>query len=94
MSDTPQPQHTVDEVMRRWPATTRVFLRRRMACVGCPVGPFHTLAEAAVEYRIPLQAFLSELRRAAIPSGDPLRSRPRAAERDHTMDAEDARAEL
>ena len=34
---------TVDEVMRRWPATIRVFLDFRMGCVGCPIGGFHTV---------------------------------------------------
>jgi hybrid cluster-associated redox disulfide protein len=32
--------------MRRWPATTAVVVRHRLLCVGCPVGSFHTVAEA------------------------------------------------
>ena len=31
---------TVDDVMRRWPATIRVFLDFRMGCVGCPIAAF------------------------------------------------------
>jgi hybrid cluster-associated redox disulfide protein len=41
---------TVDEVMRRWPSTIRVFLRHGMLCVGCPIAAFHTISEAAREH--------------------------------------------
>jgi hybrid cluster-associated redox disulfide protein len=61
----PKRHHTVDEVMRRWPQTVAVFMQYRMACAGCPVGAFHSVEEAALEYRIPLRIFLSELRDAA-----------------------------
>ena len=38
---------SVDEMMRRWPATISVMIRRRMLCVGCPIGMFHTVTDAA-----------------------------------------------
>jgi hybrid cluster-associated redox disulfide protein len=60
----PKPYHTVNEVMRRWPQTMWLFMHYGMACAGCPVGAFHTVEEAALEYRIPLRTFLSELRNA------------------------------
>jgi hybrid cluster-associated redox disulfide protein len=41
---------SVAEIMRRWPATIRVFLDRNMQCVGCPIAPFHTLSDAAEEH--------------------------------------------
>ena len=31
-------------LFRAWPATARVFLAHRTACVGCPIAPFHTVA--------------------------------------------------
>ena len=40
----------VDEVMRRWPATIRCFLKLRMKCVGCPFATFHTIADACIEH--------------------------------------------
>jgi hybrid cluster-associated redox disulfide protein len=43
---------TVDEVMRRWPATMRVFLDSRMACAECPIAGFHTVADACREYEL------------------------------------------
>ena len=52
---------TVDTVMTRWPATIRVFLDRRMLCVGCPVGGLHTLQEAAAAHDLPLADLMAEL---------------------------------
>ena len=40
----------VAEVMERWPASVGVFNRRRMACPGCVMAPFMTVAEAATSY--------------------------------------------
>ena len=54
---------TVNAVMTRWPATIRVFLDRRMHCVGCPVGGLHSLEEAAKAHDLPLADLLSELAR-------------------------------
>ena len=42
----------VDDVMRRSPATIRVFLDFRMSCVGCPIASFHSIEEAAREHGI------------------------------------------
>jgi hybrid cluster-associated redox disulfide protein len=56
---------SVEEVMSRFPAAIAVFLRRRMRCVGCAVGPFHTVRDAAGEYGVAAEALLAELREAA-----------------------------
>ena len=37
---------SVDEIMDRWPATIRVFIRHDILCIGCAIGRFHTLGEA------------------------------------------------
>ena len=55
----------VDEIMTKFPGTISVFLRRRMSCVGCLMGPFHTVFDAAEEYDIATDVLLEELRRAA-----------------------------
>lgn len=47
---------SVKEIMDRWPGTASAFISRRMHCVGCPIGPFHTLAEAASEHRLDAEA--------------------------------------
>jgi hybrid cluster-associated redox disulfide protein len=58
---TVHPDMLVDEVMRRWPQTIRVLVRRRMLCVGCPIGTFHTVSEACREHNVPEGEFLMEL---------------------------------
>lgn len=56
MGDEQLANMTVDAIMRRWPATISVFIRNGMHCVGCPVGGFHTLAEASKAHRLDLDA--------------------------------------
>lgn len=51
----------VDEVMRRWPATIRVFLRHRMRCIGCPLGQFHTIDYACREHGVDRDRFMADL---------------------------------
>lgn len=55
----------VDELLTRWPGATQVFLRRRMACPGCPLARFETVAEVCAIYHQPVQALLVELRQVA-----------------------------
>jgi hybrid cluster-associated redox disulfide protein len=59
------PDLLVDDVMRRWPATMRVFLDFRFLCVGCPIGCFHTVEDACREHHADLSAFLDALKIAA-----------------------------
>jgi len=54
----------VATVLARWPQTVRVFLRRRMACVGCAIAPFHTLADVAKIYGLPAHEFVGELQQS------------------------------
>lgn len=62
---------TVGDVLRRWPRVAAVFVRHRMACVGCAMAPFETLAEAAAAYRLPVEAFTQEVADAIGPgAGD------------------------
>lgn len=56
---------TVGETMRRFPATTAVFLRRRMHCPGCHMAGFMTVREAAASYGLAADDLLADLRAAA-----------------------------
>jgi hybrid cluster-associated redox disulfide protein len=56
-----QPNLIADDVMRRWPSTIRVFLDRRLHCVGCPFGRFHTLEQVTHIHGDDLHAFVSAL---------------------------------
>ena len=58
---TPDPDMPVDEIMRRWPATIRLFLRYRMLCVGCPIGVFHTVTDACDAHGVDRDALEAEL---------------------------------
>ena len=61
----PTTDMTVDNVMRRWPLTIRVFVDFGMHCVGCPIATFHSVDEACREHRIDLERFMGRLREAA-----------------------------
>ncbi|MDX9997835.1 MAG: DUF1858 domain-containing protein [Phenylobacterium sp.] len=63
-----EPLMPVADLLARWPQTSAVFVRRRMACPGCSMAAFMSLAEAAAEYRIPLPDLLADLS-AAIAEG-------------------------
>ncbi|MCW5770000.1 MAG: DUF1858 domain-containing protein [Rhodospirillaceae bacterium] len=54
---------TVDDVMRAFPATLRDFLDFGFGCVGCPIAPFHTVADACREHGTDGESFLEALRR-------------------------------
>jgi hybrid cluster-associated redox disulfide protein len=55
------PSMTVDEIMRRWPATIRPFIQNRMLCIGCPIGIFHTVKDACEEHGVEEASFWREL---------------------------------
>jgi hybrid cluster-associated redox disulfide protein len=52
---------TVEEIIEQYPATSRVFLRRRMHCVGCPIAKFETISDACLIYREPIDEMLAAL---------------------------------
>jgi hybrid cluster-associated redox disulfide protein len=56
----------VDEMMRTWPATVSVAIRRQMLCVGCPIGIFHTVADACRAHHLDQYAVVAELERAIL----------------------------
>jgi hybrid cluster-associated redox disulfide protein len=58
---------SIDEIMRKWPATVHVAISHHLLCVGCPIGPFHTIADAAREHGLD-EAMLRREFEAAIAS--------------------------
>lgn len=73
------PDMSVDEIMRRWPATIRVMIRNRMLCIGCPIGIFHTVTDVCEAHGIDQEAFEQEL--LAAMRGDIRANAPSAFER-------------
>lgn len=65
----PTLEHVVDEVLKTWPTTIPVFIRHKMACVGCSMAPFETVAEAAATYGLEVPGFVEELQEAAKEEG-------------------------
>lgn len=59
-----QQKMTIREVLDTYPETAKVFIHRRMACVGCPVEGFDTLEDAARIYQIDVQELLDDLQQA------------------------------
>jgi hybrid cluster-associated redox disulfide protein len=57
-------QDPVSAVLAISVAVVNVFVRRRMACPGCAMAPFMTLAEAAAAYGIDPQMLLAEVQAA------------------------------
>ena len=60
------PDMSVDEVMRKWPPTISVMLKHRMLCVGCPIGPFHSVTEACGAHGLDEQDVVTELQGAIL----------------------------
>ncbi len=58
-------EDAVHEVMSADAATIPVFIRHRLLCIGCPVGPFHSIREACRAHGADLDAVLADLARAA-----------------------------
>lgn len=59
------PDLPLSELMSRWPKTIAVFNRHKMLCVGCLIGPFHTIVDACAEYGLDEDTFVAELMDAA-----------------------------
>ncbi|MFQ8432815.1 DUF1858 domain-containing protein [Amaricoccus sp. W119] len=75
--DIDDPDLPLADLFRTFPGTVRVFWRRRMACVGCPIAPFHTVADACRDYGLDEAAFRAELRAAVSEPTPRRRSVPR-----------------
>ena len=82
---------TVDEVMRRRPATIRVFLGFKMACVGCPIASFHTVLDACREHGIDAALFVAALEQSPAIRGSRPPSLTESPQRARTAGADRAR---
>lgn len=55
------PQTTVFDLLQTYPQAAPLFLRRKMACVGCDMSRFETLKDATGIYRVDLNLLLAEI---------------------------------
>ena len=52
---------TVADLLAARPGAAPAFVARGMACVGCPMARFETLADAAAAYSVDLAALLADV---------------------------------
>ncbi len=55
------PDMFIADIMERWPETIILFLEHGMACAGCSLSAFSTLADALEVYNIPQEEILVRL---------------------------------
>lgn len=51
----------IEEVLRKYPKATEVFLKYGLDCVGCQVAEYESIGHAARVYGINLDALLKDL---------------------------------
>lgn len=56
------PETNGEDLIERFPMAARVFVRRRMGCVGCDIARFEALADVARIYQQPLAELREEIR--------------------------------
>ncbi len=44
------PEMTISEALKKYPGMIKVFIKRKMLCIGCPAQAYHTLKDAARFY--------------------------------------------
>jgi hybrid cluster-associated redox disulfide protein len=69
--DIDDPDLPLATLFRTWPVAARVFFAQRTACVGCPIAPFHTVADACAQYRLDEASLRAALRAVAAGAATP-----------------------
>jgi hybrid cluster-associated redox disulfide protein len=62
MSKTLKLSNSVESLFERWPRTVQVFIQHQMACPGCYLAGFESLAGALRVYQIAPEPFLADLK--------------------------------
>jgi hybrid cluster-associated redox disulfide protein len=62
MSKTFKLSNSVESLFKRWPGTVQVFIQHQMACPGCYLVGFESLAGALQVYQVEEELFLEELK--------------------------------
>ncbi|MXU66557.1 DUF1858 domain-containing protein [Oceanomicrobium pacificus] len=57
----PDPDLSLDDLIRDRPEVVPVLLRFELLCVGCLVAPFHTLADACAEHDVEEEVLMAAL---------------------------------
>ena len=57
-------QSNIESILGRWPQTVSVFLRYKLACIGCTMAPFETLADVLSNYSLSEDQFLADIQKS------------------------------
>ena len=58
--------HLVQEIVEDHPQAVLIFARHGLHCAGCYISPYHTIADSARAYEIPLEPLLRDLNGLAV----------------------------
>lgn len=64
MPDSLLTELSIEDILKKWPQTAKVFSRYSPSCIGCAIAPFCTIEDAVNYYRLPKDEFVSALRQA------------------------------
>jgi hybrid cluster-associated redox disulfide protein len=53
---------SITEILDHWPEVIPVFLKHKMACVGCSLADFMTLEDALDIYHLNEEQFIEEIK--------------------------------
>jgi len=56
------PDVTIASLLEAFPQATALFLKYRMACIGCSMARFDTLQDAVFNYQLDFTVWMDELR--------------------------------
>jgi hybrid cluster-associated redox disulfide protein len=78
---------TLEAITTRWPRTMRVFIDRRLHCIGCPIAGFHRLSDSAHEHGYEFDDLKRAVQLAIDAGGASSTGRPARRRRSATGDA-------
>lgn len=52
---------TIYELLKQYPHVASLFVQKHMVCVGCPMGIFDTIREAALYHHVDPQKFFDQV---------------------------------
>jgi hybrid cluster-associated redox disulfide protein len=67
----PHAQMTVEDVLKKWPQTYSVFLKRNTDCIGCLLQRFCTIQDVAETYELSAQELVDDLELCVKKSNQP-----------------------
>jgi hybrid cluster-associated redox disulfide protein len=58
------PHLTISAILERWPEVIPIFIKHKMACVGCSLADFMTLEDALEIYQLEKEPFIEQIKEA------------------------------